>query len=125
MSYKAAGSSQEIYQSLLDIQLPPNTNQLHQYSNYFDCWRFSFYLLLSKQYSIRTTLFSVSTIGEWFGDGRRSSATALNAVIGLVVFGYPGFMYAVFGRFTWRPETGTVYESENYDDSPADRDITM
>jgi hypothetical protein len=43
--------------------------------------------------------------GQWIGDGRRSSATVVNAVIGLVVFGYPGFMYAVFGRFTFRAES--------------------
>ena len=51
--------------------------------------------------------YLVSTIaqGQWFGDGRRSSATAFNALLGLVVFGYPGFMYAVFGRFSWKPET--------------------
>ena len=50
--------------------------------------------------------------GQWFGDGRRSSATAINALIGLIVFGYPGFMYAVFGRFTWRRES----EIEEYND---------
>ncbi|MEM6689900.1 MAG: hypothetical protein AAF664_10760, partial [Planctomycetota bacterium] len=38
----------------------------------------------------------------WVGDGRRSSTTAFNAFMGLVAFGYPGFMWAVFGRFTWR-----------------------
>ena len=43
---------------------------------------------------------------QWFGIGRRSAATAFNALIGLIVFGYPGFMYAVFGRFTWRSEPG-------------------
>ena len=49
-------------------------------------------------------LISMVITGQFFGDGRRSSATALNAMIGLIVFGYPGFMYAVFGRFTWRSE---------------------
>lgn len=49
-------------------------------------------------------LISMVKAGEWFGDGRRSSTTVFNALIGLVVFGYPGFMYAVFGRFTWRAE---------------------
>jgi hypothetical protein len=49
-------------------------------------------------------LISMVRAGQFFGDGRRSSATALNAMMGLIVFGYPGFMYAVFGRFTWRPE---------------------
>jgi hypothetical protein len=53
--------------------------------------------------------YLVSTLisGQWFGDGRRSSTTALNALIGLFVFGYPGFMYAVFGRLTWRNEPQT------------------
>lgn len=49
-------------------------------------------------------LISMIAAGDWFGDGRRSSATAFNALVGLIVFGYPGFMYAVFGRFTWKPE---------------------
>lgn len=43
--------------------------------------------------------------GQWVGNGRRSSSTALNALIGIIVFGYPGFMYAFFGRFTWRAES--------------------
>lgn len=49
--------------------------------------------------------YLVSTIvaGEWFGDGRRSSSTALNALMGLIFFGYPGFMYAVFGRISLKP----------------------
>ncbi|GAB5404583.1 MAG: hypothetical protein Aurels2KO_28140 [Aureliella sp.] len=46
-------------------------------------------------------LYSMLAAGNWFGDLRRSSATALNALLGLIIFGYPGFMYAVFGRFTW------------------------
>lgn len=37
--------------------------------------------------------------GEWIGDGRRSSATALNALCGLAAFGVPGLWYAVRGRF--------------------------
>jgi hypothetical protein len=48
-------------------------------------------------------LISMILTGQLVGNGRRSSATALNAMIGLIVFGYPGFMYAVFGRFTWHP----------------------
>jgi hypothetical protein len=64
--------------------------------------------------------YLVSTLlsGQWFGDGRRSSATAFNALMGLIVFGYPGFMYAVFGRFTWRPET----ELDDYTDEWPDID---
>ena len=40
--------------------------------------------------------------GQWLGNGRRAETTVLNALLGLFLFGYPGFMYAVFGRFTWR-----------------------
>ncbi|XZE17557.1 hypothetical protein SH449x_002831 [Pirellulaceae bacterium SH449] len=43
--------------------------------------------------------------GQWFGDGRRSSITAFKALFGFGVFGYTGFMYAAFGRFTWMAET--------------------
>jgi hypothetical protein len=57
-------------------------------------------------------LISMVVSGQWFGNGRRSSSTAFNALIGLIIFGYPGFMYAVFGRFTWRPEP----ELEDYSD---------
>ncbi len=51
-------------------------------------------------------LCSMLVAENWIGDLRRSSATALNALLGLVIFGYPGFMYAVFGRFTWTEDTG-------------------
>ena len=57
-------------------------------------------------------LISMTLSGQWFGDARRSSASAFNAVLGLIVFGYPGFMYAVFGRFTWRPEPEFEERSE-------------
>ncbi len=50
-------------------------------------------------------LASMAVEGEWYGEGRRSSANAINSLIGLIIFGYPGFMYAVFGRFTWRHES--------------------
>jgi len=49
-------------------------------------------------------LIAMIAEGQCFGDGRRSSATAFNALLGFVVFGYPGFMYAVFGRLSWKPE---------------------
>lgn len=64
-------------------------------------------------------LISMIISGQWFGDGRRSSTTAINALIGLVVFGYPGFMYAVFGRFTWLAES----EAEEYNADRADAEI--
>ncbi|MEP3834058.1 hypothetical protein, partial [Rhodopirellula bahusiensis] len=57
-------------------------------------------------------LIAMITEGRWFGDGRRSSSTAFNALMGLIVFGYPGFMWAVFGRFTWKPES----EYDDYTD---------
>lgn len=74
---------------------------LYNPSRFWWCWRgvgaivFAIYLVY---------LISMVITGQWFGDGRRSSTTVFNALIGLVVFGYPGFMYAVFGRFTWRQE---------------------
>jgi hypothetical protein len=49
-------------------------------------------------------LIQMVSSGQWIGDGRRSSRTVINALMGLIVFGYPGFMYAFFGRFTWRAE---------------------
>jgi len=49
-------------------------------------------------------LISMIMTGQFFGDGRRSSASGVNAMLGLIIFGYPGFMYAVFGRLTWRQE---------------------
>jgi len=57
-------------------------------------------------------LVSMLVAGQLFGDMRRSAASALNALIGLVVFGYPGLMYAVFGRFTWRD---TPVNEEDFD----------
>jgi hypothetical protein len=51
--------------------------------------------------------------GQWFVDGRRSSATAFNALLGLIVFGYPGFMYALFGRLSWKPEL--EYDDHTYE----------
>ena len=55
--------------------------------------------------------------GQWFGNGRRSSATAINALIGLIMFGYPGFMYALFGRFTWRAESELEVDADEWSDT--------
>jgi hypothetical protein len=55
--------------------------------------------------------------GHWFGDGRRSSANAFNALLGLLVFGYPGFMYAVFGRLSWKPEPEYDDHSDGFIDA--------
>lgn len=49
-------------------------------------------------------LISMIVKGQWFGEGRRALPTVVNAFGGLVAFGYPGFMYAAFGRFTWHAE---------------------
>lgn len=57
-------------------------------------------------------LISMAISGQWFGDGRPSSATAFNALIGLMVFGYPGFMYALFGRFTWHRQPESEDDSD-------------
>lgn len=74
-------------------------------------------------------LINMIAAGEWFGDGRRSSTNAFNALMGLMVFGYPGFMYAVFGRFTLKPESEFDADTDEFDefdefdelDSEADR----
>lgn len=82
------------------------------------CWRvvggivFSGYL---------TYLVQMVGSGQWIGDGRRSSTTVVNALIGLVVFGYPGFMYAFFGRFTWRAE---YVSTDCYNDGLSEADGT-
>jgi hypothetical protein len=47
--------------------------------------------------------------GELLGDGRRSSTNAVNAAIGLCVFGLPGLWYAVLGRLTFRRESDESY----------------
>lgn len=59
--------------------------------------------------------------GQGIGDGRRSSATVVNALIGLIVFGYPGFMYALLGRLTWRAEAEPNY---GYNDDRSESDET-
>lgn len=66
------------------------------------CWRIVGGIVFTGYCSY---LISMIAAGQWFGDGRRSSTNALNAFIGLVVFGYPGFMYAVFGRIAWHTES--------------------
>ncbi len=55
--------------------------------------------------------------GQWFGDGRRSSTTAFNALLGLIVFGYPGFMYAVLGRLSWKPEQEYDDQTDEFTDA--------
>lgn len=57
-------------------------------------------------------LVSMVMSGQWVGVG----PTALKALIGLVAFGYPGFMFAVFGRLTWRPETEPEDDPEEGED---------
>lgn len=61
-------------------------------------------------------LVSTALAGVWFGDGRRSSATAVNAAIGLLLFGLPGLWYAIYGRLTFREEPDDIeYESDDID----------
>ncbi|MHB1036994.1 MAG: hypothetical protein ACYC35_13845 [Pirellulales bacterium] len=38
-------------------------------------------------------------------------------LLGFIAFGYPGFMYAVFGRFTWRSEVEREDELDEWPDS--------
>jgi len=68
-----------------------------------------------------TYLVQIVGSAQWIGDGRRSSATVVNALIGLVIFGYPGFMYAFFGRFNWRAES---VSTDCYNDSLSEADGT-
>ena len=62
------------------------------------CWRVAGAIVFAGYLAY---LVEMITKGRWFGNGRRSETTVLNALLGLIVFGYPGFMYAVFGRMTW------------------------
>lgn len=75
------------------------------------CWRTTGAIVFTGYLAY---LVSMVTAGQWIGDGRRSSTTVLNALIGLVVFGYPGFMYAVFGRFTWHRESELTSDSAGW-----------
>jgi hypothetical protein len=74
---------------------------LYSPDRFWWCWRAVGAIVFTGYLAYLTSML---VAGQWFGDGRRASTTALNALIGLVAFGYPGFMYAVFGRFTWRAE---------------------
>ena len=68
-------------------------------------------------------LISMIIAGEFIGNGRRSSVSALNAAVGLFVFGLPGALYAVFGRLTFRsePEVADDYcDSDEIDDEDSD-----
>jgi len=56
-------------------------------------------------------LVAMVAAGEFLGDGRRATSSALNAAIGLVVFGLPGLWYAIFGRLTLRPHPELADES--------------
>lgn len=79
------------------------------------CWRAVGGIIASGYLAFLITAIAE---GQWFGNGRRSAATVLNALLGLIFFGYPAFMWAVFGRFSWSPEP----EYEDYPDEFADFD---
>ncbi len=79
--------------------------------------------LLVESYLLDTwLLIQMLSSGRWIDDEHRSSMTVINALKGLIVFGYPGFMYAFFGRFTWRAESLSVDSSSN---SLSDLDETI
>jgi len=82
------------------------------------CWRIVGGIVFAGYFAY---LISMVASEQWIGDGRRSSTTALNALIGLFVFGYPGFMYAFFGRFTWRAES---VSDDCYNDNLSEADET-
>jgi len=86
---------------------------LYHPSRFWWCWRAVGAIVFTGYLAY---LISMVMEGQWFGDGRRSFTTARNALIGLVVFGYPGFMYAVFGRFTWRKESEHACDSDQWVD---------
>ena len=79
------------------------------------CWRVVGGIVAGGYFAY---LVAMITEGQWFGDGRRSSANAFNALLGLIVFGYPGFMYAVFGRLSWKLEP----EYDDFTDEFTDAD---
>lgn len=74
---------------------------LYDAERYWWCWRAVGGIIAGGYLAY---LIAMIAEGVWLGDGRRSSATAFNALLGLIIFGYPGFMWAVFGRFSWREE---------------------
>lgn len=39
--------------------------------------------------------------GQWFGNRMKGPTSVLQALLGMFVLGYPGFMYDAFGRFAW------------------------
>jgi hypothetical protein len=55
----------------------------------------------------------------WRVSGRRSDASAFNAFLGLLVFGVPGLLYALFGQVTWRNEPDESPASGSEDDCQA------
>lgn len=59
------------------------------------CWRAAGAIVFASYLAYLITMVNA---GQWHGNGGRAQTTAINALIGLIVFGYPGFMYAVFGR---------------------------
>lgn len=54
--------------------------------------------------------------GQFFAGGGRSAVSALNAVVGLVVFGIPGLSVALFGRLTlWPSRDDSLIDEFNTD----------
>ena len=81
----------------------------------YDCYRFHWcWRVVGGMVCVGYTAYAVSMLvmGQWFGDGRRSSASVFNALLGFFVFGYPGFMYAVFGRFMWMDESNDCVQED-------------
>jgi hypothetical protein len=54
--------------------------------------------------------------GQIVPAARKSEVTAFNAACGLFAFGLPGLCYALFGRFTFRPEVPEDDAAEVLDD---------
>jgi hypothetical protein len=79
---------------------------LYHPSRFWWCWRVAGAVIFAAYLAY---LIAMARAGQWMRGGRPTTTSAFNALVGLVVFGYPGLMYAMFGRFTWRRE-------EEYDD---------
>lgn len=65
--------------------------------------------------------------GQFLAGGRRSAVSALNALVGLFVFGMPGLSLALFGRLTLLPtredsvdnEFGIIEGDSDLEDAPS------
>jgi len=62
------------------------------------------------------------TVNDLIAEPRRSAPTALNATLGLIVFGVPGLCYAFFGRFSFRKPEEFQGDDEEFTEEDAGND---